>query len=52
MRNRLAKDAGLERLLAVALAALLGVALAVTAYFRRRLARDVVQPIASMRQSA
>ncbi|MEA2592809.1 MAG: hypothetical protein QOD62_2640, partial [Actinomycetota bacterium] len=38
MRKGLAADAGVERLLLVALAALFGAALAVTGYFRRRMA--------------
>ncbi|MCW3043515.1 MAG: diguanylate cyclase/phosphodiesterase, partial [Actinobacteria bacterium] len=38
MRKGLAADAGVERLLLVALAALFGAALAVTGYFRRRVA--------------
>jgi diguanylate cyclase (GGDEF)-like protein len=42
MRRGLAADAGLERLLLVALTALFGMALAVTVYFRRRMAtRDL-----------
>jgi diguanylate cyclase (GGDEF)-like protein len=50
-RSRLAHDAGLERRVLAVLATLLGVALAVTAYFRRRMANDLVLPIASMWES-
>jgi diguanylate cyclase (GGDEF)-like protein len=50
-RSRLAHDAGLERRVLAVLATLLGVALAVTAYFRRRMANDLVVPIASMWES-
>jgi diguanylate cyclase (GGDEF)-like protein len=50
MSRGLAEDAGLERLLLVALAALFGMALAVTVYFRRRMTKDLVQPVASMHE--
>jgi diguanylate cyclase (GGDEF)-like protein len=46
----LAHGADLERILIVALTGLFGLALAVTVYFRRRMARDLVRPVASMRQ--
>jgi diguanylate cyclase (GGDEF)-like protein/PAS domain S-box-containing protein len=50
MRTRVANDLGLERLLMVVLAGLFGLALVVTVYFRRRMAKDLVQPVASMHQ--
>jgi diguanylate cyclase (GGDEF)-like protein len=51
MRRSLMNDAALERLVMVSRAALFGLAVAVTLYFRRRMTRDLVGPIASMRQS-
>src|SRR2546423_3107383 len=51
MRKGLARDAGLERLRLAALGALFGAALGVTVYFRRRMARDLVAPVASMHES-
>ena len=50
MNQSLAHGADLEHLLIVALAGLFGLALAVTAYFRRRMARDLVRPVAGMHQ--
>jgi diguanylate cyclase (GGDEF)-like protein len=49
MRSGLANDAHLERALMAGLAALFGIALAATLYFRRRMTKDLVRPVASMR---
>ncbi|MDQ1541330.1 MAG: hypothetical protein QOH29_2056 [Actinomycetota bacterium] len=49
MRSGLATDAHLERVLIAGLATLFGVALAATLYFRRRMTKDLVRPVASMR---
>jgi diguanylate cyclase (GGDEF)-like protein len=51
MRKALTTDAGLERRLLAALGALFGAALAVTVSFRRRMARDLVRPVATMYES-
>ena len=46
----LAYGADLERILIVALAGLFALALAVTVYFRRRMVKDLVRPVATMHQ--
>jgi diguanylate cyclase (GGDEF)-like protein len=46
----LARGGDLERILIAALIGLFGVALAVTVYFRRRMAKDLFRPVASMHQ--
>ena len=46
----LAHGADLERVLIIALTGLFGLALAVTVYFRRRMAKDLLRPVASMHQ--
>jgi diguanylate cyclase (GGDEF)-like protein len=46
----LARGADLERDLMVTLAGLFGLAMAATVYFRRRMARDLVHPVATMHQ--
>ncbi len=50
MNRGLGRGADLERLLTVLLATLFGLAVAVTAYFRRRTAIDPVRPMATMHQ--
>ncbi|MDX6216593.1 MAG: hypothetical protein QOG99_2177 [Frankiales bacterium] len=50
MDRGLAHGADLERILIVGLIALFGLALFVTVYFRRRMTKDLVRPVASMRQ--
>ena len=50
MDRGLAHGADLERILIVALIGLFGLALAVTVYFRRRMAKDLLRPVASMHQ--
>jgi len=50
MDRGLAHGGDLERMLIIALAALFGLALAVTVYFRRRMVPDLMRPVASMRQ--
>ncbi len=50
MNRGLAHGADLEHVLIVALAALFGLALAVTGYFRRRMVTDLVRPVAGMHQ--
>jgi diguanylate cyclase (GGDEF)-like protein len=50
MDRGLAHGADLERILIVALTGLFGLALAVTVYFRRRMAKDLLEPVASMHQ--
>jgi diguanylate cyclase (GGDEF)-like protein len=46
----LARGADLERILIAALAGLFGLAFGVTVYFRRRMAKDLFRPVASMHQ--
>jgi len=48
MDRGLTHGESLESLLIVALACLFGLALAVTVYFRRRMVKDLVRPVASM----
>jgi len=48
MQKGLANDATLERELMLILAGLFGLALAATVYFRRRMAKDLVRPVASL----
>jgi diguanylate cyclase (GGDEF)-like protein len=50
MDRGLAHGGDLERMLIIALAALFGLALAVTVYFRRRMVTDLMRPVASMHQ--
>ena len=50
MDQGLAHGADLERILLIVLSALFGLALAVTVYFRRRMAKDLLRPVASMHQ--
>jgi diguanylate cyclase (GGDEF)-like protein len=50
VRKGLAHGADLERDLMVTLAGLFGLAIAATVYFRRRMARDLVHPVATMHQ--
>ena len=50
MDRGLAHGTDLERILIVALTGLFGLALGVTWYFRRRMARDMLRPVASMHQ--
>ena len=50
MDRGLAHGADLERVLIIALTGLFGLALAVTVYFRRRMAKDLLRPVASMHQ--
>ena len=50
MRSGLADGANLERVLLGSLAAVFGLALAATVYFRRRMAKDLVRPVADIRQ--
>ena len=50
MNEGLDRDAGLERSLVVILLTLFGLALAVTAYFRRRMGKDLVRPVASLHE--
>jgi diguanylate cyclase (GGDEF)-like protein len=50
VRTGLAKGTDLERVLMVALAGLFGLALVATVYFRRRMTRDLVRPVADMHQ--
>ena len=50
MDRGLAHGGDLERVLIIALTALFGLALAVTVYFRRRMAKDLLRPVASMHQ--
>ena len=50
MRRGLAHDKDTERILMLALAGLFGLALAVTVYFRRRMVKDLVRPLAGMHQ--
>jgi diguanylate cyclase (GGDEF)-like protein len=51
MRTRMAGNQDLERGLLVLLSTLFAVALAATVYFRRRMAKDLVGPVASMHKS-
>jgi diguanylate cyclase (GGDEF)-like protein len=48
MRRGLAKAADLAWLLMVGLAGLFGLAVAITVYFRRRMAKDLVRPVADL----
>jgi diguanylate cyclase (GGDEF)-like protein len=48
MNRGLAHDADLERLLIGILVGLFGLAVAVTVYFRRRMVRDLLRPVATM----
>jgi diguanylate cyclase (GGDEF)-like protein len=50
VRDGLADGAQLERALIESLVTLFGLALAATVYFRRRMVRDLVRPVARMRQ--
>jgi diguanylate cyclase (GGDEF)-like protein len=50
MQAGLAHDDGLERTLTAVLAGLFALALAGTVYFRRRMATDLVRPVASLHQ--
>jgi len=50
MNDGLDRDAGLERSLVVILLTLFGLALAVTTYFRRRMGKDLVRPVASLHE--
>jgi diguanylate cyclase (GGDEF)-like protein len=50
MNQGLAHDTDLERVLIGVLVGLFGLALAATVYFRRRMARDLLRPVASMHQ--
>jgi diguanylate cyclase (GGDEF)-like protein len=50
MSRGLAHGADLERVLIIGLAGLFGLALVVTVYFRRRMAKDLVRPVATMHQ--
>jgi diguanylate cyclase (GGDEF)-like protein len=51
MRNHLADNERLERALLLTLSGLFGLALLATAYFRRRMAHDLVRPVANMHES-
>ena len=48
MRQGLTEAADVERLLMISLVGLFGLALAATVYFRRRMAKDLVRPVASL----
>jgi diguanylate cyclase (GGDEF)-like protein len=50
MDRGLAHGGDLERRLIIILAALFGLALAVTVYFRRRMVKDLMRPVASMHE--
>jgi diguanylate cyclase (GGDEF)-like protein len=50
MDRGLVHGGDLERLLIITLTALFGLALAVTVYFRRRMSKDLLRPVASMHQ--
>ena len=50
MDRGLAHGGDLERMLIITLAALFGLALAVTTYFRRRMITDLMRPVASMHE--
>lgn len=50
MNQGLVHDTDLERILIVALAGIFGLALTATWYFRRRMAKDLLRPVASMHQ--
>ena len=50
MDQGLAHGSDLERILILTLSCLFGLALAVTVYFRRRMAKDLVRPVAGMRE--
>jgi diguanylate cyclase (GGDEF)-like protein len=50
MNQGLVHDNDLERILIVVLIALFGLALAATGYFRRRMAKDLLRPVASMHE--
>ena len=50
MDRGLAQGADLERMLIIALTGLFGLALGVTWYFRRRMAKDMLRPVATMHQ--
>jgi len=50
MRKGLADEAALEHVLAAAMAAFFVLAVVVTGYFRRRMARDLLRPVAAMHE--
>lgn len=50
MRKGLADEADLERALVAAMTAYFALAVVVTVYFRRRLARDLLRPVAAMHE--
>lgn len=50
MDQRLAHDVGLERILIIALIALFALASAMTVYFRLRMAKDLMRPVARMHE--
>jgi diguanylate cyclase (GGDEF)-like protein len=50
MNAGLTHGSALEETLMIALAALFALALAVTVYFRRRMSRDLIRPVANLRQ--
>jgi len=50
MRADLANNAGLERLLWVALTTMFGLAVCVTVYFRRRMTKDLLRPVARLHE--
>ena len=50
MRKGLADEAALERALVAAMAAFFVLAVAVTSYFRRRMGRDLLRPVAAMHE--
>jgi diguanylate cyclase (GGDEF)-like protein len=51
MDRGLARDADLERILIIVLIGVFGLAVAVTVYFRRRMKKDLLRPVAGMHES-